>query len=327
MNLRFAWHLTRALVATAMAALSLAATAQSADYPNRPVHIVVPFGPGSVTDILARILARGLAPALGQAIVVDNKPGAGGNIGAAEVAAAPPDGYTLLMGPVSTNAINPSLYKNLRFDPARDFAAITNVATVTNVLVVHPSVPVHTVSELAAYMKTHNVAYASGGAGGAQHLSAELFKQMTGTAAVHVPYKGGEAAMTDLLSGRVQFMFCNLPVCLSHIRAGRLVPLGVTSEKRSALLPQVPTMTEAGLPGCGVDGWFGLFAPQAVPAAIQARLHDEVVRILNDEAVRTLLLAQGAEPVGNSQQAFAAFVRGEQEKWSRVVKSLGIQLD
>jgi tripartite-type tricarboxylate transporter receptor subunit TctC len=303
------------------------ATAQTADYPTRPIHLVVPFGAGSVTDILARIVADKLGTALGQPVVVDNKPGAGGNIGAADVAAAPPDGYQLLMGAVSTNAINPSLYKNLKFDPLRDFAPITHVATVTNVLVVPASVPARSVGELVALMKAGKMSYASGGAGGAQHLSAELFKSMTGADALHVPYKGGSAALTDLLSGRVQMMFCNLPVCLPHIKTGKLVALAVTSTDRSVLLPQIPTVAEVGLAGCGVDGWFGLFAPRNVPAAIQARLNREVTTILRRDDVRQLLLNQGAEPVADTQQAFASFVKSESDKWGRVIRELHITLE
>jgi tripartite-type tricarboxylate transporter receptor subunit TctC len=320
-------HTAAVLLLFAAAAAPVAA--QPAAYPSRPVHIVVPFEPGSVTDILARIVGDRLAASMGQPVIVDNKPGAGGNIGAGDVAAAAPDGYTLLMGPVSTNAINPSLYKNLKYAPLRDFAPITNVATVTNVLVVPAAVPAHSVKELIALMKSKagDFAYASGGAGGAQHLSAELFKSMTGTQATHVPYKGGAPALSDLLTGRVQMMFCNLPICLPHIRSGKLVALGVTGARRSVLLPDVPTMGEAGLPGCGVDGWFGLFSPSRVPAPIQARLHREVVAILQRDDVRKQLLAQGAEPVGNSQQDFGVFVKNEHDKWARVIHELGITIE
>src|SRR5262249_16898456 len=207
--------------------------------------------------------------------VVENKPGAGGNVGAAFVAAAVPDGYTLMMGSVSTNAINPSLYKDLTFDALRDFAPITGAASVTNVLVVPDSVPANSVDDLVALIKKNKYNYASGGAGGAQHLAAALFTSLTGTQATHVPYKGGSPALPDLLSGRVQFMFCNLPLCVPYIQNGKLRALGVTSTQRSFLLPDVPTMAQLGLAGCGVDGWFGLFAPSRVPPAILDRLNRE----------------------------------------------------
>jgi tripartite-type tricarboxylate transporter receptor subunit TctC len=233
------------------------------------------------------------------------------------------------MGPVSTNAINPSLYKNIKYDPIRDFAPITHVASVANVLVVPASLPARSVKELVALMKAKkgDFAYASGGAGGAQHISAELFKSMTGTQATHVAYKGGSPALADLLTGRVQMMFCNLPICLPHIRSGKLVALGVTGARRSSLLPDVPTMDEVGLPGCGVDGWFGLFTQSAVPAAIQARLNHEVVAVLQRDDVRRKLQTQGAEPVGNSQKEFDAFVRAEHAKWSKVVHDMNITIE
>ncbi|MBO1114485.1 tripartite tricarboxylate transporter substrate binding protein [Bordetella petrii] len=313
----------------ALLAAGACAAAQAAGYPDKPVHLIVPFGPGSVTDQLARITADKLGKALGQTVIVENKAGAGGNIGAGYVAGAPADGYTLLLGPASTNAINPSLYHDLKFDPMKDFAPITNVASVTNVLVVPAAVPVHTVRELIDQLKQHSGAYsyASGGAGGSQHLSAELFKTMSGTQMLHVPYKGGGAALADLLSNRVQVMFCNLPVCLPHIKAGRLTALGVSSARRSELLPQVPTIAESGLPGYEVDGWFGLFAPAGTPDPIVARLNAEMTRILDTAEVRQLLLAQGATAEPGTQQEFARFVQSEHDKWARVIKQAGITLE
>jgi tripartite-type tricarboxylate transporter receptor subunit TctC len=287
----------------------------------------VPFAAGSVTDILARIVAQHLEPRLHGTIVVENRPGAGGNAGAAFVAAASPDGYTLLMGSVSTNAINPSLYKDLTFEPLRDFAPITGVASVTNVLVVPASVPARNVDELVALMKKNSYNYASGGAGGAQHLAAAIFTSLTGTQATHVPYKGGSPALPDLLSGREQFMFCNLPLCLPYIKDNGLRALGVTSTQRSALLPDVPTMTELGLAGCGVDGWFGMFAPSRVPPEILERLNREVTAILGDADVRKLLLTQGAEPIPQSREQFTAFVKNEHDKWASAIAKLGITLE
>lgn len=316
-------------MATAIAGLFACGVvnAQTDHWPSKPVTMVVPFGPGSVTDLLARIVAQRLSEALGQSVIVDNKAGADGNIGAAFVAAAPKDGYTLLVGPASTNAINPSLHKNLKFDPQRDFAAITDLATVTNVLVVGPQVPARSVKEFVRALDGKEMSYASGGAGGSQHLSAELFKSITGKQMLHVPYKGGGAALSDLLAGRVDAMFCNLPVCLPHIRSGKLVALAVTGARRSPLLPEVPTMVEAGIPNYVVDGWFGLFAPAGVPPQILARLNTEVVRILRDPVTAKALLAQGAEPDPGSAQDFTAFVARERERWAKVIQQAHITLE
>ena len=252
--------------------LTMAATppahAADAQYPNKPIRLIVPFGPGSATDQLARVVATGLSERLGAAIVVENKAGAGGNIGAGYVAESAPDGYTLLMGAASTNAINPSLYPNLKFDAMKAFVPVANVASVTNVLVVSPQVKARDVKGLIEELKANNYSYASSGAGGSQHLSAELFKSLSRTDMVHIPYKGGAEPLPDLMSNRVQVMFCNLPVCLPHIQAGKLVALGVTSAQRSPLLPNVPTIAEAGLPGYSVEGWFALFAPVKVLSLI-----------------------------------------------------------
>lgn len=315
---------TAALLATAC----LGAHAQApAAYPSRPVTIVVPFAAGSVTDLLARIVAQRLGDAMGQSFVVDNRAGADGNIGAAYAAAATPDGYTLLMGAASTNAINPSLHKNLKFNPLRDFAPITNVAAVPNVLVVGPQVPAKNVKEFIAAAGKEKYSYASSGAGGSMHLSGELFKALTGTPdLLHVAYKGGSAPVTDVMGGRVSAMFCNLPLCLPHIKSGKLTALGVTSPQRSPLLPDVPTIAQAGVAGYEVQGWFGLFAPAAVPKPIVQRLNTEVVRILKDPKVAEQLLAQGAEPVGDSPEAFAAFVQKEHDRWAKIIKDSGITL-
>lgn len=301
--------------------------AQPASYPTKPIRLIVPFGAGSVTDQLARIVGSGLADSLGQSVVIENKAGAGGNIGAGYVAAAAPDGYTLLMGAASTNAINPSLYKNLRFDPLKDFVPVANVASVANVLVVNPEVKSRTPKELISELKQTSYSYASGGAGGSQHLSAELFKVMSGTDMLHVPYKGGSEPLPDLMSNRVQIMFCNLPVCLPHIQAGKLVALGVTSAKRSPLLPDVPTIAEAGLPGYAVDGWFALFAPANVAPDIVARLHEETASLLAKPDVQAQIRRQGAEPNQSTQPEFARFVQDEHDKWAKAIKDAKIQIE
>ena len=324
-------HKRRLAALAAGLMLTLAATpavrAQAPAYPTKPIRLIVPFGPGSVPDQLARIVASGLAERLGQSVVVENKAGAGGNIGAGYVAESAPDGYTLLMGAASTNAINPSLYTNLKFDPMKDFVPVANVASVTNVLVVNPQVKARSVTALIAELKENNYSYASGGAGGSQHLSAELFKSLSKTEMVHIPYKGGSEPLPDLMSNRVQLMFCNLPVCLPHIQAGKLVALGVTSTQRSPLLPDVPTIAEAGLPGYSVDGWFALFAPAKVPAAIVARLHDETAKLLAAPATAEQIRRLGAEPNGGSQQEFARFVQAEHDKWAKVIKDANIRLE
>lgn len=306
---------------------SPSAHGQAAGYPSRSINLIVPFGPGSVTDLLARITAKGLSESMGQPVVVQNKPGAGGNIGAADVAVAAPDGYTLLLGPTSTNAVNPSLYKDLKFQPLRDFVAITNVATVGNVLVAHPEVPAKTVKELVELLPKNQYTYASTGNGGSMHLSGELFKMLTTTDMMHVPYKGGGAALADLLPGRVNLMFCNLPLCLPHIQSGKLRALAITSSHRSPLLPEVPTMVEAGLPEYEVNGWFGLFAPAKVDASIVQKLNAETRKVLDMPEVKKQLLAQGAEPAGGPSDEFSQFVQQEHDKWAKVINDAGITLE
>lgn len=303
------------------------ASAQAADkYPERSVTMIVPFGPGSVTDLLARIAANGLSESLGQSFVVHNKAGAGGNIGAAEVAAAAPDGYTLLVGPTSTNAVNPSLFKNIKFG-IEDFTPISNIAKVPNVLVVHPDVPAKSVSEFIELAKKRELTYASTGNGGSMHLSGELFSNLSGIKMLHVPYKGGGDALADLLPGRIDAMFCNLPLCLPHIESGKLRALGVTSTQASPLLPEVGPIADQGLPGYEVTGWFGLFAPAGVDPQIIEKLNKGLLATLDDEEVKRQLLAQGAEPDGSSPEDFDKFVRAEHDKWAKVIQEAGITLE
>jgi tripartite-type tricarboxylate transporter receptor subunit TctC len=317
--------MTRRACLGALAAATLPVHAQA--WPAKPVRMIVPYPPGGVSDVVARALAEQLTSAIGQPVIVENKPGADGNIGAGFVAASPKDGYTLLVGPASTNAINPSLHKNLRFDPQRDFAPITELASVANVLVVGPQVRARSVDELVHLLARNKLSYASGGAGGSQHLSAELFKTMTRRDMLHVPYKGAGPALQDLLGGLVDVMFCNLPVCLPHIRSGKLIPLAVTSARRSSLLPEVPTMQEAGVPGYVVDGWFGLFAPTGTPPTVVSRLNTEVVKILKDPVTVSALNAQGAEPRPTTPQELGAFAARERERWARVIEQARITLD
>ena len=300
------------------------AIAQEDAYPSRPIRLIVPFGPGSTTDILARLVAQKLTDQLGQPVVAENRVGAGGNIGTEVAARAAADGYTLLLGAASTNAINPSLYSSLRFDPIRDFAPVVHVASVTNVLVVHPDLPVTSVPDLIALAKRQDLSYASGGAGGTIHLSGELFKNLAGVDMVHVPYNGSAAAYPDLLSGRVPVMFDSIATCLPHIQGGRLRALAVTAPYPSPLLPSLKPIAEAGLPGYAVEGWYGLFAPSGTPGPIVARLNAALVRALSEPATQQALLQQGAQQKAGTPEEFRAFVLSERDRWASLIKAAGI---
>ena len=318
--------LTSLAMATA-GALPLAAAAQA--YPAKPVTIVVPFAPGGTTDILARIVGQGLGTELGQPFVVDNRAGAGGNIGASLAAKAPADGYTLFMGTVGTHAINQALYKKMPFDPVKDFAPISRVATVPNLLVAHPSQPYKTVKELIAYAKANpgKVTYGSPGSGASPHVSGELFKSMTGTDLLHVPYKGSAPAMTDLLGGQIAIMFDNMPSAIQHVRSGKLRPIAVTTAKRSPELPDIPTIAEAGVPGYEAMSWFGLFAPAATPKPVLDRLNAALVKVLNQPDVKKKIAEQGGDVVAETPEQFAAFIKAETAKWGKVVKDSGATVD
>jgi len=315
-------------VAAGAALLPAVAGAQEA-WPAKPIRVVVPFPPGGATDIIGRVVAAELGKAFGVSAVVENRAGAGGNIGSELVARSAPDGYTLLIGTVGTHGINTSLYSKLSFDPVRDFAPVTLVATVPNVLVVHPSVQAGSVRELITLLKSRpgRLNYASSGNGTSIHLSGELFKSMTGTFMTHIPYRGSSPAVADLLAGQVDLMFDNLPSSLQHIRAGKLRALGVTSAKRAAALPDVPTIAEAGVPGYEASSWFGLLAPAGTPAAIVQKLQQSLSRSLAAPDVREKLLGQGADPVGNTPEAFAQYIQDEIAKWAKVVRASGAKVD
>jgi tripartite-type tricarboxylate transporter receptor subunit TctC len=309
------------------------APAQGA-WPSRPVRIVVPFSPAGTTDILARALAPELAQAFGQPFVIDNKPGAGGNLGADLVAKAGADGHTLLMGTVGTHAINAALYPKMSYDPVRDFVPVTLVASVPNVLVLNPmradALKIDSVAALIRYARANpgKLNMASSGNGTSIHLSGELFKSMTGTFMVHFPYRGSGPALLDLIAGTMDLMFDNLPSSLPHIRSGKLRALAVTSAVRSAALPDLPTIAEAApLPGFDASSWFGLLAPAGTPAEIVQRVQRETAKALAGAALKERLLAQGAIPGGNSPAEFAAFIAAETRKWTRVVKVSGAQVD
>ena len=319
----------------AAAVLPLATRAQSV-WPTKPVRIVVPFAAGGTTDILARALAPELQRAFGQPFVVDNKPGAGGNSGAAEVAKSAPDGHTLLMGTVGTHAINVALYPKLPYDPARDFVPITLVAGVPNVLVMNPAAAqrygINTVPDLIRVLQANpgKLNMASSGNGTSIHLSGELFKSLTGTYMVHIPYRGSGPALMDLIGGTMDLMFDNLPSALPHIKAGKLKALAVTSATRSTALPDLPTVAEAGGPalkGYEASSWFGLLAPAGTPPEVVARLQQETAKALLSPALKERLLAQGAIPSGMPPAEFAKFIAVETKKWAQVVKASGAKVD
>jgi tripartite-type tricarboxylate transporter receptor subunit TctC len=325
-------HLKASLARLFVAAMALglaADGAQAQTYPSKPIRMVVPFTPGGTTDILARTVGQKMGEAWGQLVVVDNRPGAGGNIGSELVAKAPPDGYTLLMGTISTHAINASLYRRLPFDPTRDFAPVSRVGTLPNILIVHPSVPVKSVKELIelARSKPGELNFASSGVGTSLHLSGALFNSMAGVNLVHVPYKGSSPALADLLGGQVKIMFDNLPSALPHVKAGKLKPLAVTGTRRASVLPEVPTVIESGLAGFEVTSWFAVFAPAKTPKDIVTKLNGEIVKILNSADVQEKLTQIGVDAAPTTPEELAAFARAETEKWGKVVKATGASAD
>jgi len=315
------------LLAAALAAIAPPAAADI--YPAKPIRFVVAFPPGGGTDIIARSIAQKLSGRLAQTVVVDNRPGAGGNIGTDIVAKSAPDGYTLLMGSAGPLAINASLFASMPFDPLRDLAPVTLAASTPNVLVVHPSLKAATVKELIALAKAHpgEINFASSGHGTPAHLAGELFNSMAGVKLVHVPYKGAAPALADLLGGQVQIMFSTMPPALPHVKDGKLRALAVTSLKRSPAMPGLPTVDEAALPGFEANTWHGVVLPAGAPGAIVARLNREIVAILHLPDVVERLSAQGAEPVGSTPEEFAAYIRSETVKWAKVVRESGAKAE
>lgn len=310
-------------------ASALAFGARGQEFPSHPIKIVVPFAPGGSTDVMARIVAEGLATRLKQQAVVDNRTGAGGTIGADAVAKSPPDGYTLVMGSIGTHATNSLIYPRMPYDTEKDFEPITQVAAVSLVLVVHPSVPAKSVTELIELLKKEpgRYNYASGGTGASQHLAGELFKYMTKTQMLHVPYKGSASALADLLSGRVPIMFADLPLVLAHIQDGKLRALAVGDAQRSPALPNVPTVAEAGVPGFVANAWYGLFAPAHTPAPIISKLQTEVAAILQQPDVRKRMTELGATPIGSTPAEFRKFQLSEIKRWKAVVDSAQIRME
>ena len=318
-----------ALSATCAAQAQNPSTGAGQAYPVKAIRFVVPFPPGGPLDISARAIGQKLTETWKQPVIIDNRPGAGGNIGADNVARSAPDGYSILMGAVSTHAINPHLYAKMPYDALRDFAPLTLVTTVPNVLVVHPSVPVKNVRELMALAKGRpgQLNFASGSTGSTGHLAGELFKTLAGVDMVHVPYKGAAPAVTDLVAGQVSLMFDNLASALPQIKAGRTRALAVTTLARSAMLPELPTIDESGLKGFDLSTWFGVFAPAAVPPATLSALHREITRALDAPDLRTRLAALGAQPTPTTPEAFAAFIKTEHAKYARVIKASGARVD
>jgi tripartite-type tricarboxylate transporter receptor subunit TctC len=315
--------------AFAALALFLPIMAFGQAYPAKPIRLVVPFPAGGSLDVVARAIGQKLTEAWGQPVVIDNRPGAGGNIGADLVAKAAPDGYTILEGALSTHAVNVSLYSKMPYDPVRDFVPITLVAVTPNVLVLNPSVPANSVKELIAYAKANpgKLSFGSGSNGSAGHLAGELFNSEAGIDMVHVPYKGAAPAMQDLLSGQIQLMFDNLANSMQQVRAGKLKALAVTTAHRSTLVPDLPTLSEAGLPGFDISTWWGFMAPAGTPKEIVAKWNAEVARILASPEMKAFFAQQGAEPSPTSPEAFGAMIKSEITKYAKIVKDSGAKVD
>jgi len=317
--------IARYLCAVLLIAAAADAPAQSG-YPARPVRLIVPSSAGGGTDIVARIIAPELSKRLGQQVVIENRPGAGTMIGIEIAAKSPPDGYTLLMG-LSTLAINSALYKKVPYDPVRDFAPITVAVTSASILVVHPSLPVKTLKELIAFARARpgQLNYASAGNGTYPHMTYELFLSMAKLKMVHIPYKGTAPAMIDMLAGQVATMAATVLTGLPHIRAGRLRPLGITSAKRSDVVPDIPTVAEGGLPGYESVQWYAVLAPAKTPKEIVARLNAELVQVLRSPEIKKRFAADAAETVGNTPEEFARHIRSELDKWATVARDAGLR--
>ncbi|MGZ5232059.1 MAG: tripartite tricarboxylate transporter substrate binding protein [Burkholderiales bacterium] len=309
--------------------LALFAAAQTcAQYPGKPLRLIVPFPPGGGTDTLARVYGQKLGDALGQQVIIDNRPGGGTNIGAEIAAKALPDGYTALMGNIA-HAINVTLYSKLAYDLVRDFAPVSLLASTPNILVVHPSIPAKTVKELIVLARSRpgQLDYASSGSGSSSHLAAELFSSMTEIKMTHIPYKGGGPAVVALAGGQVSVGFATTPSVVGHIKSGKLRGLAVTTAQRSPSTPDLPTISEAGVPGYDAGTWYGLLVPAGTPREIVIRLHTESLKLLKQPDVKERLDSAGFEVIGNTPEQFAAFIRAEIDKWARVVKASGARAE
>jgi tripartite-type tricarboxylate transporter receptor subunit TctC len=315
------------LAGIALAAISTLAGAQA--WPAKPIRIVAPSTPGDAPDVIARLVADKLSAALGQQVVVENRPGAGGVVGSEAVAKSPPDGYTLIMGNAGSHGINAAVYSKLPYDIQRDFAPVSQVAVAPNVMVINPGVPANTVAEFIAYAKSQpgKLSYASGGNGSSAHMSMELFKSMAGVDIQHIPYKGSSPALTDLIGGQVAVFIGNMPPTVPHIKAGKLRALAVTTKTRSALMPELPTISDAALPGFETVAWFGVLAPAGTPPEVVYRLSQEIGRIARSPEMRERLLAMGAEPVGGTPEEFKAVIDRDIAKWKPLAQKVGIKVD
>jgi tripartite-type tricarboxylate transporter receptor subunit TctC len=313
---------------SALALLFVFHAAAAEVYPSKPVRLILPFPPGGGTDILGRLIGERLSAGLGQPVVIDNRGGAGGNVGAEAAARAAPDGYTLLLA-ATTLAISPSLYAKLAYDPLKDLAPIGLVATVPNVMVTHPSVPARSLQEFIALAKSRpgELNFGSGGSGTSNHLGGELFNMVAGVKLVHVPYKGVNLAMNDVLAGNVQLVLIGIPAVAPHIRAGRLHALAVLAPQRSSALPDVPTAAEAGLPGFEVTTWYGVLAPAGTPRAIIERINTELIRVMNAPDLQPRLADLATEPRSGTPEEFGAYLREEMSKWAEVIRKAGIRAE
>ncbi|NBY69610.1 MAG: tripartite tricarboxylate transporter substrate binding protein [Betaproteobacteria bacterium] len=329
MRMRLIHWLSFGLIALSGSLTCLSAVAQGADYPSKPIKIVVTFPPGGSADAIIRILSTRLNDKLGQALVIDNRPGAGGNIGLSVVAKAAPDGYVLGVGAAGGLTANSSLYPQMPFEVAKDFQPITMLAAIPFVLVGHPLVPADNMQQLIAYAKSQpgKVSIGHGGNGTAMHLSTALFTQMTDLKMIEVPYRGSGPAAMDTLSGQIQLSITDLAAALPHIKAGKLKAFAVTSPKRLNNLPEVPTLSESGLTGYDSTGWFGLVAPAGTPAAIIQRLNTEFTAALNDEAIKTQMRQSGMEPVATTTEGLDAYIKSETQKWAKVIRQANIKLN
>ena len=317
------------LGATLVLALAVAGPVAAQGYPAKPIRLVAPSTPGDAPDVIARMVADKLSIALGQQVVVENRPGAGGVVGSEIVAKALPDGYTLIMGNAGSHGINAAVYSKLPYDIQRDFAPVSQIALAPNIFVVNPDIPAKSIPEFVAYAKARpgQLAYASGGNGSSAHMSMELLKSMAGIELIHVPYKGSSPALTDVMAGQVAVMSVNMPPAVPLVKAGKLRALAVTTRTRSPLMPEVPTVAESGLPGYETVAWFGVLAPAGTPKEIVNRLSVEIAKIARSPEMRERLVSLGAEPVGGTPDEFAAVVARDIAKWTALAKSVGIKVD
>jgi tripartite-type tricarboxylate transporter receptor subunit TctC len=323
-------RIIRAMLAAVAAALCAAApTAMAQQYPAKPIRLVVPFPPGGIADLYGRVVGAKMTQSWGQQVLVDNRPGAGGNIGAEIVAKSPGDGYTLLIGNIGTHAVNAALFSKLPFDPVRDFSPIALLLIADGLLVVHPSLPVKTTKELIALARAQpgELNFASAGAGTASHLAGELFKNMARVKIVHVPYKGNVPAITDLLSGQTSMLFATLATVLPQAQANRLRPIAVLGAVRSKAIPEIPTLSESGLKGFAVDNWVGFFAAAGTPPAVISKLNAEVLRVMMLPEVQQELPKRGLSFMPTTPQQFADFAKAEKEKWGELVRAVGAKAD